>query len=107
MIIKNTVYFFFIFISIHVSHGDKNIDNGSDAFVYNLVGMANPTKIANNTILPSSVKQFPALENMGISYTRFELAPCGINLPHIHPRASELIYVISAENLQVGFVGKF
>jgi hypothetical protein len=76
-------------------------------FVYNLAGMANPTKIANNTIRPSSVKQFPALENMGISCTLFELAPCGINLPHIHPRASELIYVISADNLQVGFVGKF
>jgi hypothetical protein len=107
MIFKNTVFFIFIFITTHVSNGDKNSSNGSDAFVYNLTGMVNPTKIANNTIRPSSVKQFPALENMGISCTLFELAPCGINLPHIHPRASELIYVISADNLQVGFVGKF
>ena len=74
-------------------------------FFYDL-GKAIPTKSGNNTIRQLSVSQFATLAYTGISYTLFELAPCGINLPHIHPRASELLYVISAENLQLGFVGK-
>ena len=61
-------------------------------FVYDL-GKATPTQAGNNTIRQLSVSQFPTLAKMGISYTLFELAPCGINLPHIHPRASELLYV--------------
>jgi oxalate decarboxylase/phosphoglucose isomerase-like protein (cupin superfamily) len=66
--------------------------NSSD-FVYDL-GKAVPTKNGNNTIRQLSVTQFPTLAFTGISYTLFELAPCGINLPHLHPRASELLYVI-------------
>ncbi|CAM6054393.1 unnamed protein product [Sphagnum tenellum] len=39
----------------------------------------------------------------GISYTLFNLEPCGINLPHVHPRATELLYLISGDNLQCAF----
>lgn len=91
-------------------------------FVYDF-NKAIPTKAGNNTINQLSVSQFPTLNKMGICYTLFELAPCGSNLPHVHPRASELLYVnfrnklfalkylflkfkvISAENLQLGFIG--
>jgi hypothetical protein len=61
-------------------------------FVYDL-GKSKPTQNGNNTIRQLSVTQFPTLAYTGISYTLFELAPCGINLPHVHPRASELLYV--------------
>lgn len=40
----------------------------------------------------------------GISYTLFSIKPCGINLPHHHPRATELIYIIGGSNLTTGFV---
>lgn len=62
-------------------------------FIYDF-NTALPTRVGNNTINQLSVSQFPTLNKMGISYTLFELAPCGSNLPHIHPRASELLYVI-------------
>jgi oxalate decarboxylase/phosphoglucose isomerase-like protein (cupin superfamily) len=39
-----------------------------------------------------------------MSYTLFDIEPCGSNLPHSHPRATELLFVISGDNLQVGFV---
>ena len=69
------------------------ISNYTDKdFVHDL-GKATPTQAGNNTIRQLSVSQFPALAQMGISYSLFELAPCGINLPHIHPRAAELLYV--------------
>ncbi|GAQ93390.1 hypothetical protein KFL_014910010, partial [Klebsormidium nitens] len=40
----------------------------------------------------------------GITYVRFEMAPCGVNEPHIHPRASEILTLVSGGALQVGFV---
>jgi hypothetical protein len=36
----------------------------------------------------------PSLAYLGISFATIEFAPCGINIPHIHPRATEFIYVI-------------
>jgi hypothetical protein len=35
---------------------------------------------------------------------RFKLVPCGSNLPHTHPRASEVLSLLSGGPLQVGFV---
>ncbi len=35
---------------------------------------------------------------------RFELLPCGVNVPHTHPRASELVSLISGGPMQVGFI---
>jgi len=38
---------------------------------------------------------FPALQGQGIGYSLFSIEPCGINLPHVHPRATELLFVIN------------
>jgi len=46
------------------------------------------------------VTQFPALEGQGLGYTHFILEPCGVNLPHVHPRATELLFVIDATQLR-------
>ncbi len=35
---------------------------------------------------------------------RFELLPCGTNPPHTHPRASELLFLVSGGPLLAGFV---
>jgi hypothetical protein len=32
------------------------------------------------------------------------MVPCGSNLPHTHPRASEVLSLLSGGPLQVGFV---
>jgi oxalate decarboxylase/phosphoglucose isomerase-like protein (cupin superfamily) len=52
----------------------------------------------------ASLDNFPALSGEGLAHYSFIIFPCGINTPHIHPRASELLYAIDAEDLQVGFV---
>ncbi len=41
------------------------------------------------------------LKGEGVSHTLFNLAPCGINPPHTHPRATEILFVIDADVLQV------
>ena len=65
----------------------------SEDFIYDLAKDKPSFQANGNTIRPLNVNTFPVLANMGISYTLFELEPCGINLPHIHPRATELLYV--------------
>ncbi|CAM6049893.1 unnamed protein product [Sphagnum compactum] len=47
---------------------------------------------------------FPALTGEGISSVRFVLVPCGVNVPHTHPRATELLNVVSGGPLLVGWV---
>ena len=62
------------------------------------------TENAGGTIQPIDLSNFPALKNEGVSYSLFNIEPCGINLPHVHPRATELLYVIAGDNITVGFV---
>eukprot|EP00752_Nemacystus_decipiens_P001668 g1620.t1 len=52
----------------------------------------------------ANVNHIPALEGHGVSMVLFNLEPCGINLPHVHPRATEMLYVIQGEKLRVAFV---
>ncbi len=45
---------------------------------------------------------FPALKGMGVSASTFDMLPCGIILPHIHPRGNEIFY-----SLKGGFLTGF
>ncbi|KAM7251323.1 hypothetical protein ACFE04_023206 [Oxalis oulophora] len=55
-------------------------------------------------VSPGFVSEFPALNTLGISMVRIDYAPrVGVNPPHVHPRASELILVLEG-TLYVGFV---
>ncbi|XP_047054618.1 germin-like protein 1-2 [Lolium rigidum] len=50
----------------------------------------------------ATVSAFPGLNTLGLSITRTDLAPGGINPPHSHPRGSELVLVLKGE-VMVGF----
>lgn len=41
---------------------------------------------------------------MGISITAGFLEPCGINTPHVHPRANEFLVLVQGSNLRFGSV---
>ncbi|KAG6555397.1 hypothetical protein Mapa_002623 [Marchantia paleacea] len=49
------------------------------------------------------LNNFPALDGLGISATIFVYLPGTVNPPHVHPRASEIVFVVEG-NLDVGFV---
>jgi quercetin dioxygenase-like cupin family protein len=55
---------------------------------------------ANSTRATAST--FPGLNTLGVSITRVDLAVGGLNPPHSHPRASELVMVLKGE-VMVGF----
>lgn len=49
-------------------------------------------------------KNFPILTDLGISAAGIFFNPCGLNTPHIHPRASEFLTVATDSNILTGFV---
>lgn len=46
----------------------------------------------------------PVLEGKGVGLSLSILQPCGIILPHLHPRASKIMYSIDGENIMIGFI---
>ncbi|KAI7755824.1 hypothetical protein M8C21_033534 [Ambrosia artemisiifolia] len=69
-------------------------------------GLAKPG-LTNNTfgatVTPASVQQITGLNTLGVSMARIDYAPGGLNPPHTHPRATEIIFVLEGE-LDVGFI---
>ncbi|KQK12614.2 hypothetical protein BRADI_1g04907v3 [Brachypodium distachyon] len=84
----------------------------SDDFFFG--GLSAPAKPASDSpfgsaVTSGNVEAFPGLNTLGLSINRVDLAPGGVNPLHTHPRAAELVHVVSGEML-VGFVstaGKF
>lgn len=42
-----------------------------------------------------NVNQLPALDDQGISMALVNLDACAINLPHVHPRATEVVGIFN------------
>jgi oxalate decarboxylase/phosphoglucose isomerase-like protein (cupin superfamily) len=74
-------------------------------FVFDLLGSI-PLAITEGggTAQVLTVAQLPSLANTGLSMVLVNLEPCAINPPHTHPRATELIYMISGKDLRTAFV---
>ncbi|XP_057814321.2 germin-like protein 1-1 [Cryptomeria japonica] len=69
-------------------------------------GLSNPLSTNNNlgfNITAGNVVNFPGVNTLGISINRGEFAPGGLNPPHIHPRATEIIFLMEGTIL-VGFI---
>jgi len=77
--------------------------NVSD-FVFDLFNATPELGNGGGEIRRAFVTQFPALAGQGLSYSHFILEPCGVNLPHVHPRATELLFVIGATQLRTIFL---
>ncbi|PON69555.1 Germin [Parasponia andersonii] len=69
-------------------------------------GLAKPG-LTNNTfgslVTGANVQKIPGLNTLGVSLSRIDYAPGGINPPHTHPRATEIVFVLEGE-LDVGFI---
>jgi oxalate decarboxylase/phosphoglucose isomerase-like protein (cupin superfamily) len=72
-------------------------------FKFDLSAMT-PIAEQGGTIRTMNIDNFPSLADEGLSFSLYTIEPCGVNLPHVHPRASELLYLISGNFLRTGFV---
>ncbi|XP_034698793.1 putative germin-like protein 2-2 [Vitis riparia] len=82
---------------------DAKIVQANDFFFAGLHLMGNTSNPVGSRVTPVTVAQLPGLNTVGISMARIDYAPKGINPPHTHPRASEILTVLDG-SLEVGFV---
>ncbi|KAL3533938.1 hypothetical protein ACH5RR_007459 [Cinchona calisaya] len=82
---------------------DPSLVKPEDFFFSGLNISGNTTNPFGSKVTPVFVNQLPGLNTLGISMARIDYAPWGINPPHTHPRATEILTVIEG-SLQVGFV---
>ncbi|RVW80147.1 putative germin-like protein 2-1 [Vitis vinifera] len=54
----------------------------------------NTSNPVGSRVTPVTVAQVAGLNTLGISLARIDYAPKGINPPHTHPRASEILTVV-------------
>ncbi|GAA0147156.1 hypothetical protein LIER_06924 [Lithospermum erythrorhizon] len=76
---------------------------GADFHFAGLHVAGNTSNAVGSRVTPVTVTQLPGLNTLGISMARVDYAPMGINPPHTHPRASEILTVLEG-SLHVGFV---
>nr|XP_043627576.1 putative germin-like protein 2-1 [Erigeron canadensis] len=76
----------------------------ADDFLFRgLNRMGNTSNPVGSNVTAVNVAQLPGLNTLGISMVRIDFAPMGLNAPHTHPRATEILTVLEGR-LLVGFV---
>ncbi|KAL2513838.1 Germin-like protein subfamily 2 member 1 [Forsythia ovata] len=69
-------------------------------------GLANPGATNTTTgslVTAANVEKIPGLNTLGVSLSRIDYASGGLNPPHTHPRATEIVFVLEG-GLDVGFI---
>ncbi|KAM7253444.1 hypothetical protein ACFE04_021737 [Oxalis oulophora] len=83
---------------------DPNLVKAGDFFSQGLDVAGNTSNPSGSNVTTVNVDKIPGLNTLGISLVRIDYAPNGgINPPHTHPRATEILTVIEG-TLNVGFV---
>lgn len=66
-------------------------------FTFDLLGAEPEIEGDAGTVKVANLGNVPVLAGEGVSYALVEIDACGLNLPHHHPRAAELGYIIKSE----------
>ncbi|GER28916.1 RmlC-like cupins superfamily protein [Striga asiatica] len=74
-----------------------------DDFVFTGIKGPNDTGKTGFSSIPVSASVFPGLNTLGMSFVRADFDAGGINVPHYHPRATELGFVLEGK-IYSGFV---
>ncbi|KAJ1698092.1 hypothetical protein LUZ63_006604 [Rhynchospora breviuscula] len=82
---------------------DPKLATANDFFFPGLDKPGNTMNPMGSAVTPVNVAQIAGLNTLGISLARIGFAPNGLNPPHTHPRATEILVVLEG-TLSVGFV---
>ncbi|ONI11239.1 hypothetical protein PRUPE_4G094900 [Prunus persica] len=82
---------------------DSKLVDVNDFFFSGLHLAGNTSNAVGSSVTSVNVAQIAGLNTLSISIARIDYAPWGINPPHTHPRASEILTVLEG-SLKVGFV---
>ncbi|GMP76869.1 hypothetical protein CsSME_00033353 [Camellia sinensis var. sinensis] len=73
---------------------DPKLATSDDFFFSGLLTPQNTSNPVGSMVTPVNVMQILGLNTLGISLARIDFAPYGLNPPHTHPRATEIIVVL-------------
>ncbi|URE06499.1 germin-like protein [Musa troglodytarum] len=82
---------------------DPKVVKAEDFFFRGLDKAGDTGKKLGSNVTAVNVNKLAGLNTLGISMVRIDYAPRGLNPPHTHPRATEILTVIEGQ-LFVGFV---
>lgn len=82
---------------------DPKLANANDFFFSGLQNPRNTQNPLGSNVTAVNVDNLLGLNTLGISLARIDFAPNGLNPPHTHPRATEILVVLEG-TLYVGFV---
>ncbi|KAL2513309.1 Germin-like protein subfamily 1 member 11 [Abeliophyllum distichum] len=71
-----------------------------DFFFSGLNKAGNTSNPVGSKVTPVNVNQLAGLNTLGISLVRIDYAPYGLNPPHTHPRATEVLVVVQGLSSQ-------
>lgn len=84
----------------------EDIDAGEIKLVFDHNPSANPNVTAGQggQVDLANRVNFPVLTGLGISSATIFFQPCGLNTPHVHPRATEYFTLATDTKMTTGFV---
>ncbi|CDP22064.1 unnamed protein product [Coffea canephora] len=82
---------------------DPKLVEAKDFFFPGLKEPGSTSNPLGSNVTAVNVNQIPGLNTLGVSLARIDFAPYGLNPPHTHPRATEILVVLEG-TLLVGFV---
>jgi len=82
---------------------DPTTVNPSDFTFQGLRNQGSTNNIFGSKVTRANVETFPGLNTLGMSAGRVDFAPGGVNPPHLHPRATEIGFVMEG-TLLTGFI---
>ncbi|KAK1277338.1 Germin-like protein 5-1 [Acorus gramineus] len=77
--------------------------NATDFFYDGLASPGATNNTMGSLVKAANVEKIPGLNTLGVSLSRVDYAPGGLNPPHTHPRATEIVFVLEGE-IEVGFI---
>uniref|UniRef100_A0A1D1ZL73 Germin-like protein n=1 Tax=Anthurium amnicola TaxID=1678845 RepID=A0A1D1ZL73_9ARAE len=77
--------------------------NASDFFSNAIAKPGATNNSLGSLVTAANVLKVPGLNTLGVSLSRIDYAPGGLNPPHTHPRATEMVFVLRG-TLDVGFI---
>ncbi|KAA8536834.1 hypothetical protein F0562_029312 [Nyssa sinensis] len=82
---------------------DPNLTTADDFYFTGLNIPRNTSNPIGSVATLITADIYPGLNTLGIAFARIDFAPNGLNPPHTHPRASEILIVLEG-TLYAGFV---
>ncbi|GLT53970.1 hypothetical protein SLA2020_272040 [Shorea laevis] len=84
---------------------DPKLVTPNDFFFQGLNTPRNTANPLGSNVTLLDVSKILGLNTLGVSLARIDFAPYGLNPPHIHPRATEILVVVEGKTNAVAFSG--